>query len=282
MENTMEAGTLEAPAAEAAPEAGAEAPAAGGAAPAAGAGRTFTEAEVAKIVSGRVNELNGKWAKYGKPEELDARLTRAQQIEAWGEQMRSQFTGRKDLPGNAGGTAPLSDEDKKVQAYLERIYPGLKEQQERMASFETQAQQLHQFRWQSISDNNRKSLSELASKAGYTPEQTLQSDPNTPCIEKYVADSIRGNKADYEAYMRTGDQRIVAKHFEAVDKWVKGFSPKPPAAPAPQAAAAAAGKKVAGLPPRMPQGGVGAPTSGTRKLSDKERIDAAFAAHSKS
>lgn len=278
MAEGMETETIEAPAAETPetpPAENAGAPA-GGAAPA--TPRTFTDADVQRIVQDR---LKG-WSKYGKPEELEARLTRAEQIEKWGEQMRSQFTGRRDVPGAAGSHAPLSEEDKKVQAYLERIYPGLAKQQERMAQFEMKAQELHQFRWQSISEGNRKSLSELASKAGYASEQVLQNDPNTPCIEKYVADSIRGDKADYEAYMATGDQRIVAKHFEAVDKWIKGFAPKAPAAPVPgNAGRVADGKKVAGLPPRMPAAGVAGITSAKKKMSDSERVTAAFDAFSK-
>lgn len=279
-EGEMEQQTLEAPtqpeAAPAAPDASAQ--------PAA-AGKTYTDAQVAEIVSKRVNEINGKWAKYGKPEELDSRLTRAEQIEQWATQMRSQFApgaqpdGQK-LPGQTMQPA-LTEEDKKVQAYMERLYPGITKYQERMQAFEQQAGQLNDFRWQSISNNNRKSLSEVAEKAGYKPEQILQSDPNTPCIEKYVADSIRGNVKDYQEYMKTGNPAIVQKHFEAVDKWIKGFAPQPPAAPAPNAAAAKDGARIKGLPPRMPVGGVQAPTSGKRKMSDKERVDAAFAAYTK-
>ncbi len=261
------------------PEPAAEVAATETAAPAGTAGRTYTDKEVAEIVSKRVNEV--KWAKYGKPEELDQKLTRAQQIEQWGESMRSQFTGKKDLPGSNAQPA-LTDEDKKVQAYMERLYPGITKNAERMQAFEQRTGELDAYRWQSISSQNRKSLSEIAEKAGYKPEQVLQSDPNTPCIEKYVADSIRGNQQDYAEYMKTGNPAIVQKHFEAVDKWVKGFAPQPPSAPAPNAGAAAAGKKIGGLPPRMPAGGVGAPTSGKKKLTNEERIDAAFAAHSKS
>lgn len=278
-EGAVETAELEAPAAEVtetAPETtpGAETAAAG----AEKAGRTFTDADVQRIVQERLKA----WSKYGKPEELDAKLSEAEKIRQWGEQMRTQFAGgRKDLPGGAAA-APLSEEDKKVQAYLEKIYPGISKWQDQLKSFESRTQELHSFRWQSISDNNRKSLSELATKAGYAPDQVLQSDPNVPCIEKYVADSIRGNQADYQAYMQTGDQRIVQKHFEAVDKWIKGFAPKPPAAPAPGADRAVAAKKIAGLPPRMPAAGVSAPTSGKKKMSDKERIDAAFKAHSQS
>ncbi|MDE2100677.1 MAG: hypothetical protein KGL39_25760 [Patescibacteria group bacterium] len=284
MEHGMEggAGTIEAP--ETAPE-GVASGAEDGASAAAGgekgaATRTFTDADVQRIVQDRLKA----WQKYGKPEELEARLTRAQQIEQWAEKMRGEFTGRRDLPGGQAGVtqAPLSEEDKKVQAYLERVFPGIGKYQERMTQFEAQAQELHQFRWQSISETNRKSLADMAAKAGYTPEQVLQSDPNVPCIEKYVADSIRGNRADYEAYMKTGDSRIVAKHFEAVDKWIKGFAPKPPAATPPNAAAAKDGKKIASLPPRMPANGVTAPTSQKRKLTDSERVSQAFDAFSKS
>jgi hypothetical protein len=279
MEEGMETGAIEAPAGET-PAAGAEAPAAGGAsAGAAGAApRTFTDADVQRIVQDR---LKG-YSKYGKPEEIEARFSRAAQIEQWAEKMRGQFTGQADVPGNRTVAAPLTEEDKKVQAYMEKVYPGIGKYQERMTQFETGAQELHAYRWQAISENNRKSLSDIAAKAGYKPEQVLQSDPNVPCIEKYVADSIRGNKADYEAYMKTGDSRIVAKHFEAVDKWVKGFVPKAPTAPTPgNAGRVADGKKVAGLPPRMPAAGVSAPTAAKRKMTDDERVAAAFAAYSK-
>lgn len=263
----METETLEAPVVE---TPAAETPAADASA---AAPKTFTQEQVSAIVQER---LKG-WSKYGKPEELDAKLSRAEQVEKWATEMRSQFsaTGEPKLPGAEMKTA-LTEEDKKVQAYMERLYPGITKYQERMQTFEQRTAELDGFRWQSISNNNRKSLSEIAEKAGYKPEQVLQSDPNVPCIEKYVADSIRGNVRDYQEYMKTGNPSIVQKHFEAVDKWIKGFAPQPPAAPAPNAAAAKDAAKIKGLPPRMPAAGVSAPTSGKKKMTNEERITGAW------
>lgn len=276
MEDGTAAETVE-PTTDATAETAAPAETTEGAAP---AGKTYTDAEVQGIVSKRVNELNKRWERFGKPEDLDQRLTRAQQIEQWAEQMRAGFTDKRDLPGRTSA-APLTEEDKKVQQYMERLYPGITKYQERLQAFEGQTQQLNDFRWQQIADRNRQSLSELATKAGYKPEQILATDPAAQCIEKYVADSIRGNAKDYQDYLKTGSPEIVKRHFEAVHNWIGGFAPKPPAATPPNVTAAKDAAKLKGLPPRMPAGGVTAPTSGKKKMSDRERIDAAHAAFSK-
>jgi hypothetical protein len=246
------------------------------AAPAAGAEkRSYTPEEVSEIVRKRLEEHSKPWSEFGKPDELKARLTRAQQIEQWAETMRRQFGADPNNRLPAGRTAApvaLSEEDKKVQAYLERMYPGLGKMKETQEQLMQGVSFLHQARWQSVTETNRERLAGEMTKAGYRPEFHKQ-------LEDWVSDSIRRDPKDHEAYVRTGDQAIVKKHFDAVHKALQaeGFIAKPASPAAGAAKAAQAGKKTAGLPPRMPAAGVPAPTSGTRKMNDQERIAAAYA-----
>ena len=250
---------------------GQETGASGAAEGAAPAGKTYSQEEVSKLVSTRVNELNAKWERFGKPEDVERRLQQAEKLEQWANGIRQQMAQAGAVPGQraqADGKESLSEEDKKVQAYLERIYPGIGNAltlQQRMS------QELVGFRVQQFATTNREVLKGLAEAAGgYGPE-------HLEGLEQHIANSIRSNPQDWQAYLQTGDPAIVKRHFEAVDKWAKGLAPKPPAVDAGKAAAAAKTKvKTTQLPPRMPPAGVPAPTSGTKKLSDKERIDAAF------
>lgn len=288
----QETETIEAPEAEPA----AEAPAGGGA-PATGGADEFagfdeaTKKRVSEIVSKRLNEQKSKfestWGKLGKPEELAQRLTRAEQIEKWQQEMRAQL-GVQKLPGQGRPEgAELSEEDKKVASYLERIYPGISKLGQSVDQMRQSLQQQDAFRWQQLTTSNRSMLKDLAVKAGYAEDQIHAQDGDDKTgrgsIELHVANSIRANPQEWQHYMRTGDPRIVQKHFDAVHKWVQGLAPKL-AAPAPGPAKYAAGKAAAGkaIPPRQPAAGVPAPTAGKRKMSNDERIGAAFEAYKSS
>lgn len=226
-----------------------------------GTPRTYSEKEVSEIVSKRVNE----WNRLGKPDELQNRLSRAEQLEKFVAGLQTQFTAKNgQLPGQEAG-APETEEDKKVRAYMEKLYPGLSKWQEQNGQIQQQMASLDQFRWQSVTQNNKAALRDLAVKTGYKEEHVAE-------LENRVADSIRGNREDLMKYLQTGDPAIVKKHFEAIDKWIKGFAP-PPSASADYAKTKA---KTSNLPPRMPSGGVPAPTSEKKKLTDKERVDAVW------
>ena len=227
---------------------------------------SYTKDEVSTIVQERLKA----WQKYGKPEELETRLSRAEQLERFYFGLSQQMGRPGQIPGQAA-QQPETEEDKKVRAYMERIYPGLGEWQKERQTMQQAMAELHQRQWQAVTAQSQASLKELAIKAGYKEEQLAGENG----IEQRVADSIRGNPQDLQAYMKTGDPAIVRKHFEALDKWVKGFSSAPAAGTAQYAADK---KKTANLPPRIPAGGVPAPTASKKKLTNEERVGAAFKA----
>ena len=227
---------------------------------------SYTKEEVSQIVQERLKA----WQKFGKPEEIETRLTRAEQLERFHAQL-SQQMGRSGIPGREAAT-PETEEDKKVRAYMERLYPGLTKYQEQQQAFAQQFQELSQRQWQIVTERSQSALKDMASKAGYKEDQFAT-------LDQHVANSIRGNPQDLQEYMRTGNVDIVRKHFDAIDKWVRGFSAAPVATQAAQYAADK--KKTAALPPRIPAGGVPAPTAQKKKLSNEERVSAAFEAFKK-
>lgn len=227
--------------------------------------KTFTQEQVEKIVQDRVKG----WQKYGRPEEIEQRLGRLNQLEQWSQQVRS-FPGQN--PGQTA-TAPLTDEDKKVQAYLERINPGWSKANDNVKQMQQQLQELDKARWTEVANRNEGQLKEWAKTAGYKDDHMSE-------ISNRVAQSIMGNPQDYQAYVRgQGDASIVKKHFDALDKWMKSFSPAPAAAA--NATYAQNKAKTSNLPPRMPAAGTSGATEVKKKMSDKDRVDAAFAAFTK-
>lgn len=229
--------------------------------------KSYTEEQVSEIVSKRVNE----WNKFGKPEEVQAKYARLEQMEQWAQQLQGRLAKQGETPGQANPPAAETEDDKKVRAYIDKLYPGLSKWQDQQKQLMNHVGSLEEHRWQAVTNNSRQSLKEIAVKAGYKEEQFGD-------LEQRVADSIRGNVQDHQAYLQTGNPAIVQKHFDMIDKWVKGFAPPPPAATTQYAKDKV---KTALLPPRMPPGGVTAPTSNTKKLSDGERVSAAWEAFKK-
>lgn len=236
-----------------------------------------TKKRVSDIVSKRINAVNTKYKPYeafGKPEELQQRLTRAEQLEKWAEDLRQRMSNQQPFPGqNQQPGQQLTEEDKKVLAYLERIQPGFSKMKEELQFMRQTVTQQAEFRWQQLTQSNQGMLKDIAKNAGYDEALILGQNG----IEQHVANSIMANREDHARYMQTGDSAIVKKHFDIVHNWVQGLAPKPPVTPNPAAANYAAGKtKAKALPPRMPAAGVPAPTAGSRKMTDKERITGAF------
>ncbi len=232
-------------------------------------GKSYTAREVSEIVRNRVKG----WQEFGKPEELKGKLSRYEQMEKWANNLRQQFGGQDGRANGQNPPAPETDQDRQVRQYIERLYPGMQKWQDERQQLANYVQSLDAFRWQTITEKNSTFLRDQATKDGYKPEQLDQ-------IEEHVKNSIMGNQEDLKAYLTTGNRDIVKKHFDAVNKWIKSFGP--PTAPTASAADLAKNKaKLAGLAPRMPSGGVSAPTSGKKKLGEQERITAAWEAFSK-
>ena len=231
---------------------------------------SYTKEEVSQIVQERLKS----WQSFGKPEELQTRLSRADQLERFYAGLSQHMGNSGQYPGQ-NQQAPETEEDKKVRAYMERMYPGLGKMNEDKMAIQQAMQTMQQRQWQAITSNSQAALRDMAVKAGYKEEQLAGPEG----IEQRVADSIRGNQKDLADYMRTGDPGIVKRHFQALDNWIKGFSAAPVATQTAQYAAAK--HKTSALPPRIPPGGVPAPTASKAKLTNEERISAAFEAFKK-
>lgn len=213
-----------------------------------GTPKSYNEKQVAEIVSKRVNELNQRWGKFGKPEDLEQKLARLQAFEqAAGGTKQAQ-------------TPPESEADKQVREYLSKMgYVSKTELQQVQQAVGMVMQQ----RAMEVTTNNQNALRGELGKAGYPKEQHEM-------IENLVANSIRGNPKDMAEYQRTGSFEIVKRHFDELHKSFGAL------ATAKTAAYAKDKSKEAGLAPRMPAAGVPAPTSKTKTLGDAERIAAAW------
>lgn len=217
----------------------------------------------------------GSWTRFGKPEEVEARLKRAEQIENWANNLRERMGTAPGQPGNGKpAKRELTEQDVKVRDYLETLSPGFTNWQTEKEAMVSQLQQVMEYQWGMVTERNVSSLRSWAEKdfpGGLKPEQLKG-------LDDMVANSIRGNQEDLRKYLTGwGAQEIVKKHYDEIVKNIKSYAGAP-ANVAPNATRARDAANAARLPPRMPQGGgVPAPTATKGKMSDKERIDAAFA-----
>lgn len=228
--------------------------------------RTFTQEEVNKIVSERVNA----WNSFGNPDELKSKMERLEQLERFNEEFSAKLNGKQVAP--QGQT--LTDEDKKVLDYLNRISPGFTDYQSEREQFKQAINGLYQQRWTEINDRNTEYLAQKAREAGY-PEEAIQD------FTQRVADSIRGNPEDHKAYLQTAGKPILDKHFASIDGWIKKFNGTGFAQPgksAPGATYAKAKAATQKLPPTPKSGGVSLPQPpNPKEMSGKDFVNAAYA-----
>ncbi|MDE2107482.1 MAG: hypothetical protein KGL39_60365 [Patescibacteria group bacterium] len=231
-----------------------------------GTDKTFTQAQLDQILTER---LKG-YQQYGKPEEIANRLARAEQLEKMASGMSQTLSGKAPSPA-----AELSEKDKEVLAYLNKLSPGFTDLAQEREQMRQMMQGVYEQSWRAVSEQNTNYLNEVAKKAGYSEE-------HLPELVQRVADSIRANPQDHQAYLQTGGRQIVDKHFAVIDKWLKSFgsqtSAKPGSADAALAKAKAATQK---LPPRAAPGGIGATQRvPPQNLASREFVGQAFDAFS--
>lgn len=205
--------------------------------------RTYREKEVSEIVSKRVNE----WSQLGKPEELKAKLAEY-------ERMKAAFAPKPEP------TQPAEDpQAKQVREYMEKLYPELKS----LGQFQAQYQAQAQAAVQAVTDRNLEVMGKLVEESGFSKEVL-------PFIDNAVADSIRSSKEDLAKYQETADPEIIKKHYNLVKT---GFLSRLGAVKNAEYEAKKGSTK--NLPPAFPKGGIPAPTSKQKKLTDSERQAAA-------
>lgn len=249
---TLEAPAPSAPPAEGLPPSTTPAPAApGGEAP-----KMYSGEEVSRIVRDRLQQEGKKYEPYqrfGKPEEIEARLTKAERIE-------------KALRGD-GQTQP-TPEDAEFRKYLEAQYPEIAQ----MRSVADRAQFIEKRIFdQQVSQSNTE-VARMAKEAlGIDDPQHLT------VLHNMVAQEIASNPDALKLWRETGDLGVVRDAFKSMHD--KHLDPLLRAASARYAAKK--NKDGQELPPRMPPGGAPAPVSKTEPLSKDARVSGAFSRLSK-
>lgn len=170
--------------------------------------RTFTQTDVDKIISERLS----KFSTFGKPEEIGARFQRLEQLEKFAQGIAQQVQGRSQQQPQA----QLTPEDLKVQEYLKRIDPN----REIIAQQRQAVEALYKYQWEKVNNENENYLIEKAKAAGYKDEAAK-------AMVQRVADSIRGVVEDHRNYVSSADKKIIDKHFEALDSWIKSAIGQP-------------------------------------------------------
>lgn len=213
-------------------------------------GKTYTGEDLARIVSQRVNEINGKYKGYEelgkKPEEIKAALTRLEQIE------------------RATQGAPTTAEDrqmKELRDYIMKAIPELNN----LPKIEQMASSSNEAMMQQSIQAGRTEVNRLVDETF-----GIKDEKSAMLVEDLVARSMSNAPEDMKRFMESGDRKLVQKHFDAVKSQLEPFF---------QAASAKYGatkkQQMSGVPPRMPSGGVPAPGTSSQKLNPEQRIAAA-------
>lgn len=238
---------------------GSPAPQTGAAAPAAtppsatGAGaetpRTYRDEDVQRIVRERLADEQKRFAPYrelGDASEVRARLERLDRMEK---------AARGEVP-------QVTPEQKELRDLLTKEFPGIDKVKELEARLEARDKMEQASRAQA----GRSSISRMAQ------EKLGTSDPKVlKMLENVISASIAEDSDSLKAW-NSGDISVIDKHFESV---LSGsFDPLFKSASARYSSGKA--KDKAEVPPTMPKGGVQAPASSDRKLSNDERRDAAW------
>ncbi len=210
--------------------------------------RTYTTEEMSKAVQSRLAEERGRWEKqYGSPDELKSRLEKAERYE-------------KALRGDEPkGPTP---EEKELRELLTKQFPGI----DKVRDIEAKLQAIENANQASHAKAGRDIIGKMAT------EKLGTSDPKVmKMLENVISASIAEDPESLKAW-NSGDVSVIAKHFD--DVLNSSFDPMFKSASARYSAGKA--KDQAEVPPKMPQGGIQAPTSTDRKMSGDERRDAAW------
>lgn len=213
--------------------------------------KTYTNDELGKIVSQRINEYKSKYEPYeklGSAQELQARLERLQQYEQLANGKQEQ---------------QVDPETRQFREFLEKQYPHLKE----MDKIAMAAEMANERLFNSAVQSGHAEIAKLAEE-----RLGIKDDAQKSFLNDMVANSLRSNKEDFEHWRQTGDTGVVRKHFEQVFK--NQLEPM-----LRTSAAKYSGIKegqIKNTPPVMPKGGTPAPGSKENVLSSEERSSAAF------
>ena len=209
--------------------------------------RTFRDEDVQRIVRERLADQEKKyapWKDLGDVNDVRARLEKAERYE-------------KALRGDEPkGPSP---EERELRELLTKQFPGI----DKVRDIEAKLQAMESASQASHAKAGRDIIGKMTKeKFGTEGAEDLES------MENLISASIAKDPESLKAW-NSGDVSVIAKHFEKVSN----------ASMFKHAAAlysAGKAKDKAEVPPKMPQGGVQAPSSTDRKMNGEERRDAAW------
>lgn len=212
--------------------------------------KTYRDEDVQKIVRERLADEQRKWAPYkelGDAAELKARLEKAERYE-------KAFRG--DAP--AGPTK----EEQEVRELLTKQFPGI----DKVGAIEAKLQAIERANADAQSKAGRNVIAKLAQEKFGTGDANV-----LKMLENVISASIQGDPEALKAW-NSGDTSVIDKHFENV----VGSSFEPLLKSASARYSGGKAKDKAEVPPSMPKGGVQAPVSQDRKMTNEERKEAAY------
>ena len=212
--------------------------------------KTYRDEDVQRIVRERLADEQRKYAPYkelGDVNEVRARLERAE---------------RYEKAFNGGEPKQTTAEERELRELLTKQFPGI----DKVQSLEAKLQAMEMANHQAHAQAGRDMISQMAT------EKLGTNDPKVmKMLENVISASIAENPESLKAW-NSGDKSVIAKHFE--DVLNSSFDPLFKSASARYSGGKA--KDKAEVPPKMPAGGVQAPSSTDRKMSLEERRDAAW------
>jgi len=217
-------------------------------------GKTYTEEEVNKILHMRTKEMSDMKKEYerykslGKYEDLSAKI--------------------KPAPKEEQAAPALSDDDKKFVDYLKQVVPGLgkldKFSDEHLSVIEA-------YRAREEKANQRYVSKMEDEVAKYCDTIGVKDEGQKKGFLDLVASVISTNEELHERFIDR-DPGVIG---EAIKRLQENFGAKLAKKEVSEASGIKA--KVEKIQQPLPTGGIPAPISKERKLSDEERLDAAWA-----
>ncbi|MDE2098459.1 MAG: hypothetical protein KGL39_14495 [Patescibacteria group bacterium] len=219
--------------------------------------KTFTQEDVNRILAERLKGYSG----IGKPEEVQQKLKQLEELQKFKESVSRQVN-----PAPAPQPRQLTPEQQRVRDYLAGIDPAYAELPRAVQEMRAVTQQFYLQQAKVTGDQASSQVAALAKEAGY-PE-TLNKE-----LESRIASAIAQNQEDLKRFVNGGTQEVVKKHFEMLDKLIRGASP------AKGTQYAAAKKETKNLPPRVAGGAAGTSSpKPPREMSNKDFLTAAYSA----
>lgn len=220
--------------------------------------RTYTQAEVNRIMHERTKDYAAMksrleaYGSLGEVEDLKKRLTPAQ-------------------PPKAEEPVQLDEDDKKFVAYMDKLYPGLKDLGKGPSVSAEEYAFIQQLQKREAEGQAAFLKASEAEVFAFCDSRNIKDDAQRVIVRDMIASVILNDPA-IAAKWAHRDPSVMK---DAIDAYKK-LAGSPTVAE--DQAAAALKKKAQFLKPPLPAGAHPAPITQQKKLSDDERVDAAFAA----